>query len=193
MLAACPAGPPPGVLAFAAVAAHFAGDGAEARRHADALLDITRAAGDDAFLEVASEVLTWTHPQEAAEIAERYAADHRKREGTRLVHDMASLEAGRQAAKREIEAAFAAEEDGGRAAAEMLQAMHQRVLEAPSVSLEDMRRDQARLAEKTSGPLRPFTGRLVLGAYLDRAFTELSARLSTSKDTADPNATGKAS
>jgi hypothetical protein len=73
-----------------------AGDEAEARRHADALLDITRAAGDGAVFEVAREVLTWTHPQEAVEIAERYAArSHRKRGWARLVRDVASFEARR--------------------------------------------------------------------------------------------------
>jgi hypothetical protein len=40
-----------------------------------------------------------------------------------------------------------------------------------------------------SEPVRPIADRVVLGAYLDRAFTELSA----SKDTADPDVTGKAS
>lgn len=177
MLAARPASPPPGVLAFAAVAAHCAGDEAEARRHADALLGITRAAGDGAVFELAREVLTWTHPQEAMEIAERYAGGpHRKRGWARLVRDVASFEAKGQALKHEIEAVFAAEEDGGRAASEMIQAMRQRVLEAPSFSWEDMRRDQARLARKVSEPLRPIADKVVLGAYLDRAFTELSAR-----------------
>ena len=186
MLAARPASPPPGGLAFAAVAAHFAGDEAEARRHADALLDVTRAGGDDAVLELTREVLTWTHPQEAVEIAERYAAGHhRKRERARLIHDVASLEAGGQAAKREIEAVLATEKDGGLAAMEMLCATRQRVLEAPRVSREDMRKDQARLAKKMSKPLRPIAEKAVLGAYLERALTELSA----SKDTADPNAT----
>jgi hypothetical protein len=133
------------VLAFAAVAAHFAGDEAEARRHADALLDITRAAGDDAVLDLAREVLTRTHPQVAVEIAERYAAGHhRKRNRARLARDVASFEARGQALKREVEAVFAAEEDGGRAASEMFRAMSQRVLEAPSFSWEDMCRDQAR-------------------------------------------------
>lgn len=190
MLAARPASPPPGVLAFAAVAAHFAGDEAETRRHADALLGITRAAGDGAVFEVAREVLTWTHPQEAIGIAERYAAGpHRKRGWARLVRDVASFEATGQALKREIEAVFAAEEDGGHAASEMIQAMRQRVLDAPSFSREDMRRDQARLARKVSEPLRSITDRAVLGAYLDRAFTELSARLNTSNGTARPDAT----
>ena len=191
MLAARPASPPPGVLAFAAVAAHFAEDEAEARRHADALLDITRAAGDDAVLELAEEVLSWTHPQEAVEIAERYAAQHhRKRNRARLVHDVASFEAEGQAMKREVEAVFADEKDGGRAAAEMIRAAQQRVLEAPSFSREDMRRDQARLARKMSKPLRPIADRAVAGAYLERAFTELS--MPTTKDPADPDAAGKA-
>ena len=98
-----------------------------------------------AVLELAREVLTWTHPQEAVEIAERYAAGHhRKRERALLVHDMASLEARGQAAKREIEALFAAEEDGGRAAAQMLRAIRQRALEAPSLSPEDMIRLRSR-------------------------------------------------
>jgi hypothetical protein len=197
MLAACPASPPPGVLAFAAFAAHLAGDKAEARRHADALLDITRAAGDNTVFELAKEVLTWTHPQKAVEIAERYmAGHHRKRGWARLVHDEASRRA-------EIEAVLAAEEDGGRAAAEMIRAMHQRVLEAPNVSREDMRRERARLARKMSEPLRPIADRAVAGAYLERALTELSrlnpadraalgraltelGRIDTSKDAASP-------
>jgi hypothetical protein len=65
----------------------------------------------------------------------------------------------------------------------MFRAMRQRVLEAPSFSWEDMRRDQARLARKVSEPVRPIADRVVAGAYLDRAFTELSA----SKDTAGPD------
>jgi hypothetical protein len=193
MLAARPASPPPGVLAFAAVAAHFAEDEAEARRHADALLDTTRAAGDDAVLELAEEVLSWTHPQQAVEIAERYAAQHhRKRNRARLVQDVASIQARGQAVKREVEAVFAAEKDGGRAAAEMLGAMRQRVLEAPSFGWEDLRRDmrkdRARLARKMSEPLRSIADKAVAGAYLERALTELS-RLTTTKDTAGPDAT----
>ena len=176
MLATRPASPPPGVLAFAAVAAHCAGEEAEARRHADALLVITRAAGDDAVLELAGEVLAWTDPQEAVEIAERYAAQHHsKRNRARSVHGVASFEATGQALKREMEAVLAAEKDGGRAAMEMLRAMRQRVLEAPSFSAEDVRREQARLARKMSEPLRPIADRVVVGAYLDRVFKELNA------------------
>ena len=177
MLAAAPASPPPGVLAFAAIVAHLVGDEAEARRHADALLDVSRAAGDDAVLELAEEVLTWTHPQEAMEIAERYAAGHHgKRQRAEVVRDLAGGEAQGQRAKREIQAVLAAEKDGGRAAMEVFGAMRQRVLEAPSVSREDMRKDQAALARKVSPPLRPMADRAVAGAYLERAFIELNAR-----------------
>jgi len=180
MLTARPVSPPPGVLAFAAVAAHFAEDEAGARRYADALLDMTRAARDDAILELAGEVLAWTHPQEAMEIAGRYTVGyHRQGERARMVHHVARGEAGRQAAKREIEAVLAAEKDGGRAAREMLGAACRRVLEAPGrLSPADMYRDQAGLARKVSEPLRPIAGKAIACAYLERALTVLSATLS---------------
>jgi hypothetical protein len=71
-----PASLPPGVLAFAAVAAHASGDEAEEARHTQALLDLARAFDDEAPLQVASDVLLCTHPVEAAEMVRRYLLDH---------------------------------------------------------------------------------------------------------------------
>jgi len=67
---------PPGVLAFAAVAAHASGDEQEEARYTQALLDLARAAADDGPLQVAAGVLIWTHPVEAAELVRRYLVDH---------------------------------------------------------------------------------------------------------------------
>ena len=72
-----PGGLPPGVLAFAAVAAHASGDETEGAHHTQALLDLARASGDeDAPLQVAGDVLLYTHPLEAAEMFRRYLLDH---------------------------------------------------------------------------------------------------------------------
>jgi hypothetical protein len=86
LVAACPGvgradGPspgnlPPGVLAFAAIAAHASGDEAEEARHTQALLDLARAFDDEAPLQVAGDVLFCTHPVEAAEMVRRYLLDH---------------------------------------------------------------------------------------------------------------------
>jgi hypothetical protein len=67
---------PPGVLAFAAVAAHANGDEEEEARHTQALLDLARAFDDEAPLQVAGDVLFFTHPVEAAEMVRRYLLDH---------------------------------------------------------------------------------------------------------------------
>lgn len=71
-----PGGLRPGVLAFAAVAAHASGDEAEEARHTQALLDLARACDDEAPLQVAGDVLLCTHPVEAAEMVRRYLLDH---------------------------------------------------------------------------------------------------------------------
>ena len=86
LIAACPGagradGPwpgslPPGVLAFAAVAAHANGDEAEEARHTQALLDLARTFDDEAPLQVAEDVILFTHPVEAAEMIRRYLLDH---------------------------------------------------------------------------------------------------------------------
>jgi hypothetical protein len=81
LLGACPDpghadGIPPGVLAFVAVAAHANGDEEEEGRCTEALLDLARAAGDEGLLKVAADVVTWTHPDKATEIIERYLLDH---------------------------------------------------------------------------------------------------------------------
>jgi hypothetical protein len=86
LIAACPGtgradGPspgslPPGVLAFAAVAAHASGDEAEEARHTQALLDLARAFDDEATLQVAGDVVFCTHPVEAAEMVRRYVLDN---------------------------------------------------------------------------------------------------------------------
>ena len=73
---ASPGGLPPGVLAFAAVAAHANGDEEEEARHTQALLDLARAAGDGGPLQVAADVLMCTHPNEAAEMIRRNVLDH---------------------------------------------------------------------------------------------------------------------
>ena len=67
---------PPGVLAFAAVAAHANGDEAEEARYTQALLDLARAFDDEAPLQVAGDVLICTHPVEGAEMVRRYLLDH---------------------------------------------------------------------------------------------------------------------
>jgi hypothetical protein len=86
LLAACPGAGradtpspgslPPGVLAFAVVAAHANSDEEEEARHTETLLDLARAAGDEGLLKVAGDVLTWTRPDEAAEMTGRYLLDH---------------------------------------------------------------------------------------------------------------------
>jgi hypothetical protein len=86
LIAACPAadaaegassvGLPPGVLAFAAVAAHANDDEAAEARHTQALLDLARAFDDEAPLQVAGDVILFTHPVEAAEMVRRYLLDH---------------------------------------------------------------------------------------------------------------------
>jgi hypothetical protein len=63
---------------------------------------------------------------------------------------------------------------------------------APVLAVRRQHRPLAR-GLRLSKPLRPIADRTVAGAYLERALTELSARLNTTKDTADPDATGKAS
>lgn len=69
---------PPGVLAFAAVAAHANADEEEEEeaRYLQALLDLARAASDDGPLQVTGDVLICTHPVEAAEMFRRYLLDH---------------------------------------------------------------------------------------------------------------------
>lgn len=70
---------PPGVLAFAAVAAHANGEEEEERSYMEALLEPTRAAGARRPPpEGAWDVLGWTHPAEAAEMIRRYLLDHPK-------------------------------------------------------------------------------------------------------------------
>jgi hypothetical protein len=81
LIAACPGadradGLPPGVLAFAAVAAHAIGDEAEEARHTEALLDLARAFDDEAPMQVVGDVLWWTHPLEAAEMFRRYVLNN---------------------------------------------------------------------------------------------------------------------
>jgi hypothetical protein len=72
-----PATLPSGVLAFAAVAAHANGEEEEERRCMEALLEPARATGANRpLLEGAWDVLTWTHPAEAAEMTRRYLLDH---------------------------------------------------------------------------------------------------------------------
>jgi len=66
----------PGVLAFAAVAAHANGDEPEEASYTQALLDLGRAASDEGPLQVARDVLCCTHPIEAAEMIRRYLLDH---------------------------------------------------------------------------------------------------------------------
>ena len=78
LLAACAEGSPstgglpPGVLAFAAVAAHASGDEAQEARWTDALLDIARTAGEAGPVKVAEDVLIWTHPDRAFEMTGHY-------------------------------------------------------------------------------------------------------------------------
>jgi hypothetical protein len=71
-----PAVLPPGVLAFAAVAAHANGEEEEEDSYMQALLEPGRAAGVERPLEGAEHVLAWTHPAKAAEMARRYLLDH---------------------------------------------------------------------------------------------------------------------
>lgn len=68
-------GLPPGVLAFVAVAAHANGDEEEEARHTQALLDLARVAGEGQ-VKAAGNVLTWTHPNKAAEMARSYLLGH---------------------------------------------------------------------------------------------------------------------
>lgn len=67
---------PPGVLAFAAVAAHANGAEEEEGSYMQALLEAARAAGVESPLGGAGDALTWTHPAEAAEMTRRYLLDH---------------------------------------------------------------------------------------------------------------------
>lgn len=67
---------PPGVLAFAAVAAHANGEEEEEGSYTEALLEPTRAAGVEGPLGEAEDVLAWTHPAKAAEMIRRYLLDH---------------------------------------------------------------------------------------------------------------------
>jgi hypothetical protein len=82
LLAACAEGSPstgglpPGVLAFAAVAAHASGDEAQEARWTDALLDVARTAGEAGPVKVAGDVLTWTHPDRAFEMTGDYLLAH---------------------------------------------------------------------------------------------------------------------
>jgi hypothetical protein len=69
-------GLPPGVLAFAAVAAHANGDEEEEALHTQALLDLARAASDGGPLQVAADVLMCTHPDAAAEMTRRNLVGH---------------------------------------------------------------------------------------------------------------------
>lgn len=62
---------PPGVLAFAVVAAHVNGDEEEESRHMAALTGLARNA-DEWLLKLAQDVVIWTHPDVAAEMAARY-------------------------------------------------------------------------------------------------------------------------
>jgi hypothetical protein len=68
---------PPGVLAFAAVAAHANGEEEEERSYLEALLEPTHATeARRPPLEGAWDVLSWTHPAKAAEMVRRYLLDH---------------------------------------------------------------------------------------------------------------------
>jgi hypothetical protein len=71
-----PATLPPGVLAFAAVAAHANGEEEEERGYIETLLESAGAGARRPPLEGAWDVLGWTHPAEAAEMARRYLLDH---------------------------------------------------------------------------------------------------------------------
>jgi hypothetical protein len=67
---------PPGVLAFAAVAAHANGEEEEEGSYMEALLEHARAAGVESPLGGAGDAFSWTHPAEAAEMTRRYLLDH---------------------------------------------------------------------------------------------------------------------
>lgn len=67
---------PPGVLAFAAVAAHANGEEEEEGSYVEALVELARAAGVERPLGGAEDVLGWTHPAKAAEMTRRYLLDH---------------------------------------------------------------------------------------------------------------------
>jgi hypothetical protein len=63
-------------LAFVAVAAHANGDEEEQGRCTQTLLDLARPAGDKGLLKVATDVLTWTDPDEAARMLVPYLHRH---------------------------------------------------------------------------------------------------------------------
>jgi hypothetical protein len=67
---------PPGVLAFAAVAAHANGEEEEEGSYMEALLEPARAAGVERPLGGVEDVLGWTRPAKAAEMTRRYLLDH---------------------------------------------------------------------------------------------------------------------
>jgi hypothetical protein len=67
---------PPGVLAFAAVAAHASGEEDQEDSHVQALLGLARDADGKEAAKIARTVLAWTHPDRAGELNRRYLLGH---------------------------------------------------------------------------------------------------------------------